>query len=264
MKKIKNYENLADNISEFLRNYAVTNGLKTLVVGVSGGIDSAVVSTLCARTGLPTILVTMGINKLPDSNATSHIGWLESKYPNVVHKDVDLTSTFDTLVESIIGDGFLSSFDTELAKVNTRSRCRMVTLYFIANSTNGMVVGTGNRVEDFGIGFFTKFGDGGVDISPIGDLMKSEVRELGRHLGVSETIIEAAPTDGLWDDPTKTDEAQIGATYGELEWAMDTTIAEEFMTQGEKVVMAIYQKRHTQNQHKMQMPPTFDTTKDRK
>ena len=210
------WSELADEITAWISDYAESNGITTLVIGVSGGIDSAVTSTLSAKTGLPTIVLNMPIHQDRKQYELSnkHISWLESNFDNVEGRLVDLTGTYDSFNEEM-KEHDLSS----LSLANSRARLRMTTLYAIAGSTGGIVVGTGNKVEDFGVGFFTKYGDGGVDISPIADLMKSEVYEIAKALDIVEEIQQAAPTDGLWDDG-RTDEEQIGATYAELEWAM--------------------------------------------
>lgn len=206
--------NRAKYISDWIKDYASAAGLTDLVVGISGGIDSSVVSTLCAETGLSTTVVTMPIHQNPDQNDLSmrHGEWLTNRYSNVEHRVINLDGVFET---------FKSLFDQEnlLALANSRSRLRMVTLYQIATTAGGLVVGTGNKVEDFGVGFYTKYGDGGVDISPIADCLKTQVWDMGRSLGVLPEIIDAAPTDGLWDDG-RTDEDQIGMSYAELERAM--------------------------------------------
>ena len=214
---LTNWANLADNISEWILEYAKNNNISSLVVGVSGGIDSAVTSTLCAKTGLTTIVVNMPINqeKSQYDLSNQHIDWLVSKWANVESQIIDLSETYDTLYSKLADYGV-----TELSMANTSARIRMSTLYALAGSKNGIVVGTGNKVEDFGIGFFTKYGDGGVDISPIADLYKSEVYSLAESLQIIQSIQDAPPTDGLWNDG-RTDEDQIGATYEELEWAMN-------------------------------------------
>ena len=244
MNRIKDYLGLKRRIVDWIKTYNVTNGIKSLVVGVSGGIDSAVVSTLCAETGLDVYALGMPIhqNKDQESLSDSHLDWLKNKYSNVTTLKFDLTNTFDTFKYD------LERYATnELALANTRSRLRMVTLYQIAGQFGGIVVGTGNKVEDYGIGFYTKYGDGGVDIAPIADLYKTEVRELGGYLGVPSEIIDAQPTDGLWEDG-RTDEDQIGATYEELEEAMENGTG--------KAVDILY-KFNSKNQHKMNPIPTF-------
>jgi len=240
---------LYDRIINWLNEYIENAGLETFVIGVSGGIDSALTSTLAARTGKRTIVLSMPIHQGSDQlqRAHNHINWLQSNFSNVESIEIDLTQTFEQ---------FKSLFNKEdnLALANSRSRLRMVTLYQIATMNRGLVVGTGNKVEDFGVGFYTKYGDGGVDISPIADLMKSEVRELASELGVNQEIIDAPPTDGLWGDD-RTDEDQIGASYEELEWAM--IFEGEPTTEREKEVLEIYHRFNTQNKHKMVEIPIF-------
>ena len=245
MNRIKDYNQLKFDIDKWLKDYYYMYAIKAFVVGVSGGIDSAVVSTLCAETGLPTYVLTMplhskeGNTKLSDAHAKA----LMKKYSNVRVVNVDLSDTYESLLFNIDQD-FVNN---KLANANTKSRLRMVTLYQVAGSVGGIVVGTGNKVEDYGIGFYTKYGDGGVDIAPIADLYKTEVRELGGHLGVMNEIIDAPPTDGLWDDG-RSDEDQIGATYAELEEAMENGTG--------KAVDILY-KFNSKNKHKMQPIPTF-------
>ena len=250
MNRITDYSELETNIVSWIADYVNTNKLRGLVVGVSGGIDSAVVSTLCARTGLPTYVLSMPLLSSPsnDNLSDSYSNYLEDKYDNVSKIHVDLAPTYERFISSVdfwAGEGEYTSVD--LANANTKSRLRMVTLYQIAGTVGGIVVGTGNKVEDYGIGFYTKYGDGGVDIAPIADLYKSEVWELGRHLDVDQRIIDAPPTDGLWDD-SRTDETQIGATYAELEEAMET---------GSGPAVAVLEKFSRQNKHKMISIPTF-------
>lgn len=209
---------LITHITKWIKSYADHAGINTLVIGVSGGIDSAVVSALSANTGLKTIVVTMPIRQKENLHQLSldQVAWLLENYPdNVTHINLDLTNVFDTFTRCVSLFG-----DSKLAFANSRSRLRMMTLYQIAQSNGGIVVGTGNKVEDFGVGFFTKYGDGGVDISPIGDCMKTKVWSMGKELGILEDIINAPPTDGLWDDD-RTDEDQLGMTYQELELAMN-------------------------------------------
>ena len=202
-------------IVDWIKNYANDNNIKSLVVGVSGGIDSAVTSTLCALTGLETVVVNMPIQQSTKEidRGLDHINWLNNKFDNVIPTKVNLNNTFDSFLNDFSNSNLPAN---KLAEANTRSRLRMVTLYHMAAKYEGIVVGTGNKVEDFGVGFYTKYGDGGVDISPIADLMKSEVYDAGLELGIINSIMVAAPTDGLWGD-TRTDEDQIGATYNELE-----------------------------------------------
>lgn len=240
-------------IVQWLKLQLQTTKQKGFVIGVSGGIDSAVTSTLCALTGAPVIAVSMPIHqaKTENSRAERHLQWLTERYPNVQVTIADLTPIFDTYREQIH-----SITEDDLVAANLRSRLRMTTLYALANAHGYLVVGTGNKVEDYGIGFFTKYGDGGVDISPIGDLYKSEVREIGRQLEINNEIIEAAPTDGLWSDG-RTDEDQIGASYDELEFAMKwlSNSVTATLTPRQQEVLSIYLKRHVANQHKMKMPP---------
>ena len=256
MNRIKDYAQLKFDIDRWLKDYYYMYAIKAFVVGVSGGIDSAVVSTLCAETELPTYVLTMPLNSKKENTALSdaHAKALVDKYENVSHHNIDLSTTYHKLLSTISlqtsPEGFTHNRDfmsNELTNANTKSRLRMVTLYQVAGSVGGIVVGTGNKVEDYGIGFYTKYGDGGVDIAPIADLYKTEVRELGWHLGVMDDIIDAPPTDGLWDDG-RSDEDQIGATYAELEEAMENGTG--------KAVDILY-KFNRQNRHKMEPIPTF-------
>ena len=245
MNRIKDYLELKNRIVSWIKDYADSNGIKSLVVGVSGGIDSAVVSTLCAETGLPTYALTMPLLSKKENTALSdgHALGLVNRYSNVTNVNVDLTETYKVF-NLFVDDTFTKN---ELANANSKSRLRMVTLYQVAGSVGGIVVGTGNKVEDYGIGFYTKYGDGGVDIAPIADLYKTEVRELGGYLGVRREIIDAKPTDGLWEDG-RSDEDQIGATYEELEEAMEN---------GTGKAVDILSRFNRQNRHKMEPIPTF-------
>ena len=244
MDRIENYEELKERIVKWIKDYADENKIQSLVVGVSGGIDSAVVSTLCAETGLPTFPLGMPIHQDSDQESLSdiHLAWLEKKYKNVKTLKFNLTKVFEKFKEAL-----QEYSHDDLSLANSRSRIRMITLYQIAGKYNGMVVGTGNKVEDYGVGFYTKYGDGGVDIAPIADIYKTEVWELGRHLGVNEKIIEASPTDGLWDDK-RTDEDQLGASYAELEEAMEY---------GSGPAVKILETFNGRNKHKMESIPTF-------
>ena len=210
-------EKRANIIKNWIDSYCKNTSLnpKTLVVGISGGIDSSVVSTLCALTGRKTIVLSMPINQIKSQHDLSvkHGEWLISKYKNVEHKLIELEKVFSSF------ENLLSEFNSEHGFANSRARLRMTTLYQVAATNLGIVVGTGNKVEDFGVGFYTKYGDGGVDISPIADCTKTQVWELGKHLGVLKDIIEAEPTDGLWSDG-RNDTDQLGMTYLELEKAM--------------------------------------------
>jgi NAD+ synthase len=250
-----------NHIVQWLKSYARSAKISTFVVGISGGIDSSVVSALCARSGLKTIVVQMPIrqNKKLDNRSSMQATWLLERHSNVAHMSMDLTTVFSAFGKKV--DPFCNieddTYDTyKLASANSRARLRMMTLYQIAQCHGGIVVGTGNRVEDFGVGFFTKYGDGGVDISPIGDCLKTEVWDMGRELGLPQEIIDAEPTDGLWDDG-RTDEGQLGMSYPELEDAMrlDTLAFDdiEMRTLGKDRQRRLrqYQKIRSRNLHKM-------------
>ena len=272
-------------ICDWLHRYAYDAKQKGYIIGVSGGIDSAVCSTLCAMTGMPLTVVRMSIHQAADQadRGAKHIEWLKRKFNyikdgSVVEMvkvlDIDLTDVYDKEIELLEKSGAFDGVNKDdifLTSANTRSRLRMVTLYGIGGAHKLLVCGTGNKVEDFGIGFFTKFGDGGIDISPIGELTKTEVYALGKDLEIIQEILDARPTDGLWDDG-RTDEDAIQATYPELEWAMkecgkfSTHTLDAFMSGHEnfaiasysdrqKEVIRIYWKRHTVNAHKMAMTP---------
>jgi NAD+ synthase len=249
-----------NHIVKWLRTYARSAKISTFVVGISGGIDSSVVSALCAQTGLKTIVVQMPIwqNKKLDNRSSMHAGWLLERYQeNVTHMSMDLTTVFNIFEKNLIPYCRENEDEArvDLAFANSRARLRMMTLYQIAQSHGGIVVGTGNRVEDFGVGFFTKYGDGGVDISPIGDCMKTAVWAMGRELGLPQEIIDAAPTDGLWTDG-RTDEDQLGMTYPELELAMTQAETNSGVdnTQEKKNLKA-YKAIRARNLHKMMPIP---------
>ena len=246
---------IIDHISDWLLNYVKTSKAQGFVIGISGGIDSAVTSTLAAKTGLPLLCVEMPIhqNKTQVERGVKHIAWLKEKFKNVNSVALELTPIFNGFINQLPEN----EQQNKLALVNTRARLRMTTLYYFAQTNNSLVVGTGNKVEDFGIGFFTKYGDGGVDISPIADLMKTEVFTLGKELGINNEILTAEPTDGLWEDD-KTDEDQIGASYPELEWAMTFNGKEDSLTEREKQVLKIYLNLNRTNQHKMRAIPICD------
>ena len=212
-----NSSKVTSHIVKWIQDYVKSSdyNIQSLVVGVSGGIDSALTSTLCAMTGIQTIVIKIPLKTKDYSLSKLHCDFLLSRYSNIKVFEVDLSDTFDKFYETCMA----SDFTNDLGFANSKSRLRMVLLYQAAASSSGIVVGTGNKVEDFGIGFFTKYGDGGVDISPIADLTKSEVRSLSKELNISSDILSAPPTDGLWDDD-RTDEQQIGLTYEELEEAM--------------------------------------------
>jgi len=241
-------------IIDWISGYAKKSEKESLVIGVSGGVDSAVVSTLCALTGLDTIILIMPIHQIAEQNNLSkmHAEWLLRNHPdNVVILEKDMTSVFDKFCESLD--------DTEcsaLSLANTRSRIRMTMLYQISSVHNGLVVGTGNRVEDFGVGFFTKYGDGGVDISPIANFMKSEVYCLAKELDIIQDIQNASPTDGLWSDG-RTDEQQLGCSYNDLEWAMNFNGNESNLSMEKLSILHRYRNLHKQNLHKMIEIPIY-------
>ncbi len=249
-----NTEATIEHITGWLTEYSQRAGAGGFVIGISGGIDSAVSSTLAARTGMPLLVVEMPIHQHISqvSRAQEHIEFLKRTYPAVDSVEVELTGVFDGLVEAYPGGPDDARRDMSL--VNTRARLRMTTLYYFAALQGRLVVGTGNKVEDFGIGFFTKYGDGGVDLSPIADLVKTEVYALGCALGVNDAILTAAPTDGLWGDD-RTDEDQIGASYPELEWAMSFDGDEAGLDNRQREVLAIYRRFNSANQHKMEAIP---------
>jgi NAD+ synthase len=255
MNRITDYSELEARIVSWLKEYTEQFNIKAFVIGVSGGIDSAVSSTLAVKTGLPVYAIGMPIHQKENQENLSdaHLDWLQSNFSNVVTNKFDLTKVFDTFQVTMREFG-----SDKLALANSRSRLRMVTLYQVATSVGGIVVGTGNKVEDYGVGFYTKYGDGGIDIAPIADLYKTEIWELGSHLGVDQRIIDASPTDGLWDDG-RTDEDQIGTSYEMLEWVMEKGLSEDPMFLNEEQIQAIniYQKFHNQNKHKMISIPTF-------
>ena len=208
----------ANFISNWIKDYVnnMPKKAKSLVIGVSGGIDSSVSSTLSAMTGLRTIVLSMPIKQKTEQHDLSqkHKEWLKNKFSNVEGYTLELDDVFKSF------ENTLSKFENEHGMANSRARLRMTTLYQVAAANSGIVVGTGNKVEDFGVGFYTKYGDGGVDISPIADCNKTQVWELGKELGILQEIIDAPPTDGLWDDG-RTDEGQLGLSYQELEEAME-------------------------------------------
>ncbi|MGV6827997.1 MAG: NAD(+) synthase [Flavobacteriales bacterium] len=250
-------QKVINHIVNWLDNYLTSAKMDGFVVGISGGIDSAVTSTLCAMTGHQTLCVEMPIHQAKNqvSRGKLHINDLQNRYKNITHKMVDLTPVFEIFKEQtpkVTDDSLL-----DLTLANTRARLRMSTLYYFAGLQRFLVAGTGNKVEDFGVGFFTKYGDGGVDISPIADLLKSEVYEIAQELQITPEIIKAAPTDGLFGD-NRTDEDQIGASYNELEWAMKMQEKNHKIndfTGREKEVYSIYLQLNHANQHKMKPIP---------
>ncbi|NNF99450.1 MAG: NAD(+) synthase [Desulfobacteraceae bacterium] len=245
-----NTQKTIDHIVRWLKQYCTGAGLNGYVVGISGGIDSAVTSTLCARTHLPVIALIMPIYQHPDqvSLAADHADWLATAHTNVQKEHTDLSDPFSSLEKTLP-----APIQDDLTMANTRSRLRMLALYAFAGHNRMLVAGTGNKVEDFGIGFYTKYGDGGVDISPIADLTKTEVYGLGEAMGIHEGILRAAPADGLWAD-NRTDESQIGATYAELEAAMrfeEMGGNTDQLGEREREVLSIYRKLNGANKHKM-------------
>jgi NAD+ synthase len=254
-------EEIAAYITNWLKNYSDHSNTNGFVVGISGGIDSAVTSTLAAKTLKPVWVLNLPIHQRSDeyNRANEHIEWLKNNFKNVTALEINLTESFEALKSAFPEH----TSAHRLSMANTRSRLRMTTLYAIAQSNNLLVAGTGNKVEDFGIGFFTKYGDGGVDLSPIADLYKTQVYELGKHLGIVASILNAVPTDGLWEDG-RSDEQQIGATYSELEWAMqymqnnhkqqlqpDEINSLTDINSRQKQVLKIYLTFHNANRHKM-------------
>ncbi len=255
MKKEFNAKKIAQHIVSWLDNYCSKAGTDGFIIGISGGVDSALTSMLCAMTGKKTILVSMPIRQTEAEygRAMNHIKDLKKRFNTVESYDIDLTTTFTSFEEKM-------PFDIEehhLSMANSRARLRMTTLYALGQANKCLVAGTGNKVEDFGVGFYTKYGDGGVDISPIADLMKTEVWAVAKEIGVIEEIVVAKPTDGLWEDG-RSDEDQIGASYPELEWAMEFLAASnptKILTDRQKEVLEIYQRLNRANQHKMQAIP---------
>ena len=250
-------DKVTDHIVKWLKEYANKAGVKGYVVGVSGGIDSAVTSTLCAMTGLEVLCVEMPIHQHHDhvTRAQEHIKQLKHSFNNVSDVRSDLTPVFDTFKENM--PKIENNAQVELTLGNTRARLRMTTLYYHGGVNGLLVAGTGNKVEDFGVGFYTKYGDGGVDVSPIADLLKSEVYKIGSHVNVPTSIMNAAPSDGLYG-AERTDEQQIGASYDELEQAMyhvENNVSADDLSTREKEVLKIYLSFNKRNQHKMNPIP---------
>ncbi|MDC1152195.1 NAD(+) synthase [Candidatus Pelagibacter ubique] len=233
----------AQFISNWIKDYVnkMPSKAQSLIIGISGGIDSSVSSTLSAMTGIKTIVLSMPIKQKSSQHDLSlkHQEWLVKNFENVEAHTINLDKLFETF------ESTLSNFDSELGMANSRARIRMTTLYQVAAANKGIVVGTGNKVEDFGVGFYTKYGDGGVDISPIADCNKSEVWEIGKSINILQEIIDAAPTDGLWDDG-RTDEGQLGLKYEELEEAMNNV---------NSINREKYEKIRKMNLHKMEPIP---------
>ena len=255
-----NTEAVISHITDWLNAYTTKAGTSGFVVGVSGGIDSAVTSTLAAKTGHPTICLEMPIHQAEsqDSRARRHIDALEKQFSHVSSVRADLTPLFDAFTNT------MPAVENEEARflslANTRARLRMTTLYYFAGLNNYLVAGTGNKVEDFGVGFYTKYGDGGVDLSPIADLNKTEVYAIAETLGVNQEIVIAKPTDGLWGDD-RSDEDQLGASYPELEWAMEYAANApnaDALSERQVEVLAIYKRLHAANRHKMDPIPVCE------
>lgn len=259
-------EKVVDHIVNWLKDYATNAKVNGFVIGISGGIDSAVTSTLCAKTGLQVLCIEMPIHQAAShvSRGQEHIAQLKARFPNVSDIKVYLTPVFEEFKTEVTLEGKQATVDMALA--NTRARLRMTTLYYHAGLLGLLVAGTGNKVEDFGVGFYTKYGDGGVDLSPIADLLKSEVYNLGKFLKVPESIMNAAPSDGLFGD-ARSDEDQIGANYDELEWAMEMNdlgkTASDFSGR-EKVVFEIFKRYNSGNKHKMIPIPICEIPKNLK
>ena len=251
---------IENHIVNWLSDYLKKSRLNGFIIGVSGGIDSAVTSTLCAKTGLNTLVINMPIHQKSNQfdRSNEHIAWLKMNFDNVTSLEINLTDVYDAFSNTLP-----KTNQDHLSMANLRSRIRMSNLYVFASNKKYLVAGTGNKVEDFGVGFYTKYGDGGVDISPIADLLKSEVFKIAKHLRIISSIQNAKPTDGLWDDD-RTDEDQLGATYDELEWAMTTKNDNEIknFSKRQLEVLEIYNKHHLENQHKMLSIPVCKIPKD--
>jgi NAD+ synthase len=252
---------ITTHIVNWLSTYCEEARMDGFIIGISGGIDSAVTSVLCALTGKKVLVVTMPIRQTTTEfdRANEHIAWLEERFPNVTGQAVELTDAF-SVMENSFGEPVRNH---HLAMANTRARLRMTTLYALGQVNHLLVAGTGNKIEDFGVGFYTKYGDGGVDLSPIADLKKTDVFELAKSLDIVQSIQQAKPTDGLWEDG-RSDEDQIGATYPELEWAMEFAGDEASLTDRERDVLAIYRRLNRLNKHKMEPIPVCILPKELK
>jgi len=255
---MKSPKKVIKHIVDWLIKYCDLSKTNGFVVGVSGGIDSAVSSTLCALTKKNVLCLDMSIyqNKNEVKRSSEHISRLENKYLNVTHYKISLTEVFDSFKNKM--PDVIDESDKKLHSLaNTRARLRMTTLYYFATLNKYLVVGTGNKVEDFGVGFYTKYGDGGVDISPIADLMKTEVYSLAKNLKIISSIQKAVPTDGLWSD-NRTDEDQLGVSYEELEWAMKISRKKnqkKLFSKRQKLVYQTFIKLNKRNKHKMNPIP---------
>lgn len=258
----KNHDLVVEFIVQWIKSYANSANKQSLVIGISGGIDSALTSTLCAKTGLNTYVYNLPLLQKKEETSLSnlHGNWLKENFSKVELKEIDLTEGYNSSINIIDKDSVLKN---TLNTANFKSRYRMSVLYYMAGLKNALVVGTGNKIEDFGVGFFTKYGDGGVDLSPIADLLKSEVYQLSKYLGISKDILDAEPTDGLWGETNRTDISQLGATYSELEWAMeniDKNKNSDF-TDRQKEIIEIYTKLHRANKHKILPIPVCNIPK---
>ena len=255
-KEVINY------IKNWLIDYSKKSKTNGFVVGVSGGVDSALTSKLSAITGIQTLCVEIPINQNEDqkSRGKKHISWLKDNYKNVKSTEIELTNVFNSFISNLPKN---HENKNELCLANVQSRLRMTTLYYYAQLNNFLVLGTGNKVEDFGVGFYTKYGDGGVDLSPIADLLKSEVYSLSKYLKINSEIIKAAPTDGLWEN-NRTDEVQLGASYDELEWAMNFNDKIKLVSERQNEVLKIYKNLNIKNQHKMTPIPVCKIPKSLK
>lgn len=243
---------ISEHIIKWLSDYSDNSKMSGFIIGISGGVDSALTSTLCALTGKKVILLSMPIRQTKSEyeRANNHIKDLKIKFKNVESLEIDLSSSFTEIERSLPKE----VINNHLAMANSRSRLRMLTLYAIGQSNNCLVAGTGNKIEDFGVGFYTKYGDGGVDISPIADLTKTQVWSLAKYLNIIPEIIIAKPTDGLFEDG-RSDEDQMGASYPELEWAMEFKGEISELNERQKIVLEIFKKLNTINQHKMNPIP---------
>ena len=260
---MKSPEKVENHITHWLKNYLNDSNMNGFIVGISGGIDSAVTSTLCAKTGHSVFCLEMPIlqDLNQDNRAKNHIGWLKKQFPNVSSHRLSLDKVFSSFRETL--PPTKKNDEEFLSLANTRARLRMTSLYYFAALHGYLVAGTGNKVEDFGVGFYTKYGDGGVDLSPIADLNKTQVFDLSRHLFINKEIQNAAPTDGLWGDD-RTDEDQLGASYSELEWAMETyknDSPKDHFSDREKIVYDLYVELNQKNQHKMMPIPVCEIPK---
>lgn len=243
---------ISEHIIKWLKEYCDNSKMAGFIIGISGGVDSALTSTLCALTGKKVILLSMPIRQTKSEfeRANNHIKDLKLKFENVESIEIDLSLSFSEIEKTFPKE----VLNNKLAMANSRSRLRMLTLYAVGQSNNCLVTGTGNKIEDFGVGFYTKYGDGGVDISPIADLTKTQVWTLSKYLNIIPEIVSAKPTDGLFEDG-RSDEDQMGATYPELEWAMEFKGDITKLEERQKTVLTIFKRLNSINQHKMNPIP---------